>query len=566
MGWVDGTRDFGRFRFVLLRDRYGITQLRFDEHTDAALYEQSAALRPEWVVAIEGVVVSRGDQANASQSTGEIEVEVRRLEVLNTSVVPKFPIRDDVDANEDLRLEYRFLDLRRRPIQDKIVLRAEVTHIVRDYLHTEGFLDLETPILTKSTPEGARDYLVPSRVHPGEFYALPQSPQLFKQLYMVSGYDRYFQICRCFRDEDLRADRQPEFTQIDVEMSFIDRDDIIALCDRMMARIWREVHGVELTLPLPRMTYDEAMSRFGVDNPDLRYGLELADCSDISAGIGFSVFADTVSGGGRVNGLRVPGGATMSRKQIDALTEVAKRYGAKGLAWAKTTADEGWTGGISKFFDDATRAAFESRLESEAGDLLLFVADKPSVAASALGNVRKAVARELDLIPEGAWAFTWVTDFPMFEYDDESGRYFAMHHPFTAPRVEDLPALSTDPGSVKARAYDLVLNGFELGGGSIRIHDQGVQSKVFETLGIDDEEANAKFGFLLGALRHGAPPHGGIAFGLDRLIMLLSGAESLRDVIAYPKTASATCLLTQAPSPVDADQLAELGIKVVEEA
>jgi aspartyl-tRNA synthetase len=349
-------------------------------------------------------------------------------------------------------------------------------------------------------------------------------------------------------------------------MSFIDRDDIIALCDRMMARIWREVHGVELTLPLPRMTYDEAMSRFGVDNPDLRYDLELVNCSDISAGIGFSVFADTVSGGGRVNGLRVPGGATMSRKQIDALTEVAKRYGAKGLAWAKTTADEGWTGGISKFFDDATRAAFESRLDSEAGDLLLFVADKPSVAASALGNVRKAVARELDLIPEGAWAFTWVTDFPMFEYDDESGRYFAMHHPFTAPRVEDLPALSTDPGSVKARAYDLVLNGFELGGGSIRIHDQGVQSKVFETLGIDDEEANAKFGFLLGALRHGAPPHGGIAFGLDRLIMLLSGAESLRDVIAYPKTASATCLLTQAPSPVDADQLAELGIKVVEEA
>lgn len=560
MGWVDMTRDFGRFRFVILRDRYGITQVRFDEHADADLFAKSGELRAEWVVAVQGKVVSRGDQKNADMATGEIEIEVTRLEVLNTSEVPKFPVRDDVDAGEELRLEYRFLDLRRKPIQDKIVLRAQVTHTIRDFLYNEGFLDLETPVLTKSTPEGARDYLVPSRVHPGQFYALPQSPQLFKQLYMISGYDRYFQVCRCFRDEDLRADRQPEFTQVDIEMSFIDTDDIYDLCDRLVARIWKQVHNVDLQLPLPQMSFADAMARYGVDNPDLRYGLELEDCTEISAGVGFSVFASTAENGGRVNGLRVPGGASqLSRKKIDALTETAKRYGAKGLAWAKV-ADGEWTGGISKFFNDDERAAFNAKLGAEAGDLLLFVADKPLVAAAGLGNVRKHVAKELDLIPEDAWAFTWVTDFPLLEFDEDDGRYYAMHHPFTSPRVEDMALLDSDPGAVRARAYDLVLNGNELGGGSIRIHDQTIQSQMFEALGIGEEEAQQKFGFLLKALRHGAPPHGGIAFGLDRLIMLLSGAQSLRDVIAYPKTASATCLLTDAPSPVDDQQLGELHI------
>ena len=560
MGWVDGTRDFGRFRFVILRDRYGITQLRFDEHADADLYTASAELRPEYVVAIQGKVVSRGDQANADMATGAIEVEVTRVEVLNSSVVPKFPVRDDIDAGEELRLEYRFLDLRRKPIQDKIVLRAQVTHMIRDFLHHEGFLDLETPVLTKSTPEGARDYLVPSRVHPGQFYALPQSPQLFKQLYMISGYDKYFQVCRCFRDEDLRADRQPEFTQIDIEMSFIDTDDVYDLCDRLVARIWKNVHGVDLQLPLPQLSFAEAMDRFGVDNPDMRYGLELQNCSELSAGVGFSVFAETVASGGRVNGMCVPDGAAkLSRKGIDALTDTAKRYGAKGLAWAKV-ADGAWTGGISKFFNDEERAAFEAKLGAKPGDLLLFVADKPLIAAAGLGNVRKQVAKDLDLIPEDAWAFTWVTDFPLLEFDEEANRYFAMHHPFTSPRVEDMALMDTDPGKVRARAYDLVLNGNELGGGSIRIHDQDIQSQMFDALGIGPEEAEQKFGFLLKALRHGAPPHGGIAFGLDRLIMLLSGASSLRDVIAYPKTASATCLLTQAPSPVDDQQLSELHI------
>ncbi|MCB9506199.1 MAG: aspartate--tRNA ligase [Myxococcales bacterium] len=562
MGWVDATRDLGQFRFVTLRDRFGVTQLRFDAHRDADLYADSGRARSEWVLAIQGEVVSRGENANRELATGEVEVLVTRLQVLNRSEVPKFPIRDEVDANEDLRLEYRFLDLRRRPIQSKIVLRAEITHIVRDFLHGEGFLDLETPVLTKSTPEGARDYLVPSRVHPGEFYALPQSPQLFKQLYMISGYDRYFQICRCFRDEDLRADRQPEFTQIDIEMSFIDRDDIYAVCDKLVARIMREVHGVELQLPLPRMSYDEAMARFGVDAPDLRYGLELSDVSDLVAGSSFSVFSDAVAAGGQVKAIVVPGGADLSRKQLDELTEVAKRYGAKGLAWAKGSA-EGWTGPVAKFFDADAQRTINERLGAGADDAIVWVADRTPVVAAALGNVRKHLARSRGLIPAGVYKFTWVVDFPLLEFDADQNRWFAMHHPFTSPRNEDIPLLDTDPGAVKARAYDLVLNGHELGGGSIRIHDQDLQSKMFELLGIGAEEAELKFGFLLNALRHGAPPHGGLAFGLDRIVMLLSGAESLRDVIAFPKTASASCLMTRAPSPVDAGQLAELGIRTL---
>lgn len=558
MGWVNANRDFNKFRFVDVRDRFGMTQLRFDPDTSAELFDLAATLKNEWVIAAEGLVIAR-ENPNPKNPTGGVEIDVRYLKVLNAAEVPKFPIRDEVDANEDLRLEYRFLDLRRAPIQSKIVLRAQVTHIVRDFLHHEGFLDLETPVLTKSTPEGARDYLVPSRVHKNQFYALPQSPQLFKQLYMISGYDRYFQICRCFRDEDLRADRQPEFTQIDIEMSFIDRDDVYDVCERMMARIWREVHGVELSLPLPRMSYDEAMRRFGVDNPDLRYALELQDCTAAAASCGFAVFETAASTGGHVKALCVPGGSDMSRKQLDGAQEVARRYGAKGLAWAKL-GEDGWSGPIAKFFDASAMAAFNEATGAAVGDALLFVADTPAITAAALGNLRKHLAKERGLIPEGQYAFTWVTDFPLLEYDAEAGRYFAMHHPFTSPRVEDEPLLDTDPGAVKARAYDLVLNGNELGGGSIRIHDQALQTKMFEALGIGDEEAELKFGFLLKALRHGAPPHGGIAFGLDRLIMLLSDATSLRDVIAFPKTASASCLMTQAPSPVDDAQLAELHI------
>ena len=561
MGWVATHRDLGGYRFVDLRDRFGVTQLSFDPERDAPLFEQSGDLRSEWVVAVQGTVIGRGTNTNKNMATGEVEVVVTRLQVLNKAVPPKFPIRDEVDASEDLRLEYRFLDLRRGPIQQKIVTRAKVTGIVRNYLQEHGFLDLETPVLTKSTPEGARDYLVPSRVHPGEFYALPQSPQLFKQLYMIAGFDRYFQITRCFRDEDLRADRQPEFTQIDIEMSFIDREDIYALCEGMMKDVWREILNYDLQLPLPRMSYHEAMDRFGVDNPDMRYGLELRSVSDLVAESGFSVFAQTVSGGGVVKGICVPGGENLSRKQLDDATEFVKRYGAKGLAWAKVGSD-GWSGPIAKFFPSDEQAAINARFDAAIGDALLFVADRAAVVAPALGQLRKSLAAERGLIPEGVWKFVWVTDFPLLEWDEASGRWFAMHHPFTSPRVEDIPLFETDPGAILARAYDLVLNGNELGGGSIRIHDQELQGKLFSILGITPEEAEMKFGFLLKALRHGAPPHGGLAFGLDRIIMLLTGAKSLRDVIAYPKTASASCLMTPAPSVVDDAQLRDLHIAV----
>ena len=561
MGWVDTHRDLGAFRFVTLRDRYGVTQVKFDPSAGQELFDHSDTLRPEWVVAVRGVVIDRGSNANLNMSTGQVELEARELRILARAETPRFPIRDEVDAAEELRLQYRFLDLRRRPLQDKIILRAEVTHLVRTFLHDEGFLDLETPVLTKSTPEGARDYLVPSRVHPGEFYALPQSPQLFKQLYMVSGYDRYFQVCRCFRDEDLRADRQPEFTQIDLEMSFVDAEDVIDVCERMIAHVWKQTRGVDVATPIERISYAEAMRRFGVDNPDMRYGMEIQELSELVSQSEFSVFRDAIAAGGVVRALCVRDGAEFSRKQIDGYTDVVKLYGARGLAWAKLT-PEGWSGPISRFFDEAAQTALNERMDASTGDLLFFVADAEKVAAPALGNLRKRLAADLKLADPSLYRFVWVTEFPLLEYDETEKRYFAMHHPFTSPHPDDLHLLDSDPGAVRAQAYDIVLNGNEIGGGSIRIHDTELQRRMFRVLGIGDEEAQLKFGFLLKALNHGAPPHGGLALGLDRLIMLLSGAESLRDVIAFPKTASASCLMTEAPGPVDDRQLNELGIAV----
>lgn len=562
MGWVANHRDLGGFRFIDLRDRYGNTQVHLDPDRDPEMYAETASIRSEWVVAIEGEVVSRGANVNTNMPTGEIEVVATRIEVLNRAEVPRIPMHDDADASEDLRLEYRFLDLRRRGVQSRIVTRAEVTHAIREYLHGAGFLELETPILTRATPEGARDYLVPSRVHPGEFYALPQSPQLFKQLYMVSGYDRYYQIARCFRDEDLRADRQPEFTQIDIEMSFIDMEDIQSLCNGLIRDIFQRFAGVEVELPIPVMSYDDAMDRYGIDRPDLRFGMELINLTDLAADSGFGVFADAAAAGGQVKCICVPGGADMSRKQLDAATDFVKRHGAKGLAWLKRDAT-GWTGPAAKFVTEAFLAEAAERAACGEGDALLFVADRSKVVAAALGALRRQVAQDRGMIPENAWKFVWVTDFALLEYDEDASRWVAMHHPFTSPRLEDLDRLDEDPGALRARAYDLVLNGFELGGGSIRMHDPELQQKIFALLGIGEEEANEKFGFLLKALRSGAPPHGGLAFGLDRLVMLLTGSTSLRDVIAFPKTASASCLMTAAPSAVDAGQLADLHIGVV---
>ena len=563
MGWVQRRRDHGGLIFIDLRDREGIVQLALDPDRDPEAHAKADRVRSEYVIAVRGEVSHRPEgTVNPKMKTGEVEVEVRELKILNTAKTPPFMIDEYSDVAENVRLKYRYLDLRRPIIQQNLVLRHRVAQTVRGYLAGNGFLEVETPVLTKSTPEGARDYLVPSRVNPGNFYALPQSPQLFKQLLMVSGYDRYFQIVRCFRDEDLRADRQPEFTQIDCEMSFISRDDVLSVMEGLIATVFKTAIGVDVPLPVARMTYAEAMDRFGVDNPDLRFGLELRDISDLVRGCGFKVFAEAVAGGGLVKALNAKGCGHFSRKELDDLTDFVKIYGAKGLAYVKVLENGTWQSPISKFFTADELAALSRNLDAQPGDLLLFAADSFRIANESLGRLRGHLGQKLGLAKKDEFKFVWITDFPLLEWDGEARRHVAVHHPFTAPMDEDVPLLDTDPGRVRAKAYDMVLNGSEIGGGSIRIHDRIIQSKMFDMMGIGEEEARVKFGFLLDALEYGAPPHGGIAFGLDRLVMILTGSDSIRDVIAFPKTQKATCLMTEAPGEVDEKQLRELSIRL----
>jgi len=561
-GWVSRNRDLGGMIFVDLRDRAGICQVRFDPDLGEETFKQADSLRMEWCIGVRGTVLGRGDNTNSDLSTGAIEVMASDIHVFSVAQTPPFLIRDETDANEMLRLEYRYLDLRRPKLQQSMIVRSKVNQIVRNYLVDNGFLEVETPILTRSTPEGARDYLVPSRVNPGKFYALPQSPQLFKQLLMVAGFDRYFQIVRCFRDEDLRADRQPEFTQIDMELSFITPEDIMSICEGMIKKIFKDVIDVDLEASFKRMRYDEAVDRFGLDDPDLRFGLELVDFSEELKDSDFQVFSAAVAGGGKVKGICVPGGASsQSRKDIDALEELVKIYGAKGLAWAKVNED-GWSGSISRFFDDAARATVEQKFAANPGDLLLFVASSRNIANASLGNLRKKLAQDLGLIKDGDFKFVWITEFPLFEHDEETGALAPMHHPFTSPRPQDFDLLETAPEKAYAQAYDLVLNGSEIGGGSIRIHRSEIQEKIFKILGFTEQEARDKFGFLIDAFQYGPPPHGGLAFGMDRLVSLLTNKPNIRDVIAFPKTQRASDIMCDAPSFVDPEQLKELRLEV----
>ncbi|MCR5234567.1 MAG: aspartate--tRNA ligase [Lachnospiraceae bacterium] len=563
MGWVARSRNKGGIIFTDLRDRSGILQIIFeDKDIGAQGLEKASTLRSEFVIAVVGRVEKRAGEANKTLKTGNIEIRATELRILSEAETPPFPIEADSKTKEELRLKYRYLDLRRPDIQRNLILRSRIVTVIRNYFMNEGFLEIETPILQKSTPEGARDYLVPSRIHPGNFYALPQSPQLFKQLLMCSGYDRYFQVAKCFRDEDLRADRQPEFTQIDLEMSFVDVDDVIAVNEGAIARVFKEVLDIDVPLPIRRMTWNEAMNRFGSDKPDLRFGMELTDVSDVVKGCGFSVFAGAVDNGGTVRGINVKGQAEMPRKKIDALVDFAKGYGAKGLAYLCVLPDGTYKSSFAKFMTEDELKALVQAMNGEPGDLLLFAADKPGVVLNVLGALRLEVAGLYDMIPKDEFNFVWITEFPLLEWSEEENRYKAMHHPFTMPMDEDLKYLDTDPGRVRAKAYDIVLNGTELGGGSVRIHQSDIQEKMFEILGFEKEDAYSRFGFLLNAFKYGVPPHAGLAYGLDRLVMLMVGAESIREVMAFPKVKDASDLMSEAPNIVDDKQLEELGIRI----
>ena len=567
MGWVQKSRNKGGIIFVDLRDRSGILQIIFEESDcGAESFAKAEKLRSEYVIAVTGRVEARSGAVNENLATGAIEVRANSLRILSESETPPFPIEENSKTKEELRLKYRFLDLRRPDMQRNLLLRSKIAILTRQFLAEEGFLEIETPTLIKSTPEGARDYLVPSRVHPGSFYALPQSPQLFKQLLMCSGYDRYFQLARCYRDEDLRADRQPEFTQIDMELSFVDVDDVIDVNERLLHKLFKEILNVEIPQPIPRMTWQEAMDRFGSDKPDLRFGMELKNVSDVVKDCEFVVFKGALENGGTVRGINAEGQGHMPRKKIDALVEFAKGYGAKGLAYIAIQEDGSYKSSFAKFMTEDQMASLISAMDGKPGDLLLFAADKNKVVWDVLGNLRLEIARQLDLLKKDDYRFLWVTEFPLLEYSEEQGRFVAMHHPFTMPMDEDWHLIDSDPGAVRAKAYDIVLNGTEIGGGSVRIHQSDIQSKMFEVLGFTPEKAQEQFGFLLEAFKYGVPPHAGLAYGLDRVVMLMGGCDSIREVIAFPKVKDASCLMTEAPTPVDPKQLEELGIEVCEEA
>lgn len=565
MGWVQKNRNKGGLVFVDVRDRSGIIQAVFEEgKTDAELIEKAARLRAEFVVAIVGRVEKRSGAVNQNLATGEIEIIPEQLRILSESETPPFPIEENSKTKEEVRLKYRYLDLRRPDLQRNMMMRSQVATLTRQFLAEEGFLEIETPVLIGSTPEGARDYLVPSRIHQGHFYALPQSPQLFKQLLMCSGYDRYFQIARCFRDEDLRADRQPEFTQIDMELSFVDVDDVIDVNERLLAKIFKEVLGVEVQLPIPRMTWREAMDRYGSDKPDIRFGMELCDVTEVVKDCGFAVFKGAIENGGSVRGINAKGQGSMPRKKIDKLVSFAKDYGAKGLAYIAVQEDGTAKSSFAKFMTEEETAALIQAMDGENGDLLLFAADQNKVVWDVLGALRLELARQMELLDKNDYRFLWVTEFPLLEWSEEQNRYTAMHHPFTMPMEEDLELIDSEPGKVRAKAYDIVLNGNEIGGGSVRIFNPEIQNKMFEVLGFTPEQAKEQFGFLLTAFRYGVPPHAGLAYGLDRLVMLMAKEDSIRDVIAFPKVKDASDLMTEAPTPVDQKQLDELGLKIIE--